>query len=386
MNIFSRKSIIPIILVGFLAILIAIFSIGNRLSNDILRVNANTQNLYMHPFQVSNAAADLKISILQARNDLLQIVFLKKNVAFTKSTFLQIEKLDQRIVDDIFIIKQNFLGDMSKVNLLESNADRWKKTHHHIIELALHENYKDAEKMVKSEGTPIYEAVMSGADYILSFSQNKGKEFATDAEIISVKIVDSTELLLLYLVIATTFIATIVIWRVRYLQSEINRITTLDFLTNVPNRRYFMELTEREFKRAKRYKTHFILTVIDLDLFKRINDAFGHQVGDKVLKHFCAVCSRNLRDTDIFGRIGGEEFAIVLPNTRLKEAQEVIERIRSDIEKTGIEISNGNIFNFTASFGLTEADANASFETSFKLADEALYEAKKTGRNKICIS
>jgi diguanylate cyclase (GGDEF)-like protein len=105
-----------------------------------------------------------------------------------------------------------------------------------------------------------------------------------------------------------------------------------------------------------------------------------------VLKKFCDICEKDLRDTDIFGRIGGEEFAIVLPNTPFNEAQEVIERIRQDIEKTDVQIGKDTPLHFTASFGMTEITDGTDFDGIFKHADEALYQAKESGRNKVCVS
>ena len=199
-------------------------------------------------------------------------------------------------------------------------------------------------------------------------------------------IVFQTNALLIFLVIVVIVTAVIVIWRVIFLQNQLTRLATTDYLTGIPNRRHFIELAERELKRSLRYGNHFVLAVVDLDLFKRINDTYGHHAGDVVLKEFGVICRMDLRDTDILGRIGGEEFAIMLPNISLSEAKDVIERIREDVENANVQISKNSAIRFTASFGLSESNANTlDLDTIIKFADEALYQAKQTGRNKVSI-
>jgi len=98
-------------------------------------------------------------------------------------------------------------------------------------------------------------------------------------------------------------------------QLKLEEMATIDVLTQVSNRRYFLNIMEREFQQSKRYKKQISLMIMDLDYFKKINDTYGHTVGDYVLMEFAKICSREIRKTDMIGRLGGEEFAVMLPNT-----------------------------------------------------------------------
>jgi len=120
----------------------------------------------------------------------------------------------------------------------------------------------------------------------------------------------------------------------------------------------------------------------DLDYFKKINDTFGHLAGDEALKHFVKIIKRNLRKSDYVFRIGGEEFLILLPNTELKDAVEIVERIRKNLEENLLHY-DGKEIKLTASFGLVEVDKNKYINEIIKEADEKLYKAKELGRNKV---
>lgn len=160
-----------------------------------------------------------------------------------------------------------------------------------------------------------------------------------------------------------------------------------DYLTGLNNRRSFIERTEIELYRKERYGREFSLIMFDIDYFKYINDKYGHNTGDLVLKEIANICRNVLREVDIVGRIGGEEFAILLPETDIVQATLVAERLR-------VSISNGKVFptlneevRFAASFGVTfTKDANKSINELLNQADDALYKAKNSGRNRVVVS
>lgn len=160
-----------------------------------------------------------------------------------------------------------------------------------------------------------------------------------------------------------------------------------DYLTGLNNRRSFIERTEIELYRKERYGREFSLIMFDIDYFKYINDKYGHNTGDLVLKEIANICRNVLREVDIVGRIGGEEFAILLPETDIVQATLVAERLR-------VSISNGKVFptlneevRFAASFGVTfTKDANKSINELLNQADNALYKAKNSGRNRVVVS
>ncbi len=165
-------------------------------------------------------------------------------------------------------------------------------------------------------------------------------------------------------------------------EMQLKLLATRDELTGVWNRRFFMEATQKELERSQRYNIPLTLLMFDIDFFKRINDTFGHQTGDQALKHFTDILTDTLREVDTLARIGGEEFAVTLPETDSKRGFLVAERIRQRIEQKPFE-TNGMSITYTVSIGVTSL--NAETKTIDKLllqADKALYRAKALGRNR----
>jgi diguanylate cyclase (GGDEF)-like protein len=157
-----------------------------------------------------------------------------------------------------------------------------------------------------------------------------------------------------------------------------------DPLTRIYNKGYLLEALEAEFKRAKALHTDFSLIFFDLDHFKKINDTYGHDAGDYVLKELTSLIrSSHLRPKDIFARYGGEEFVILLANTGAKAATDMAERIRAAVEAHAF-IYEGKRLPVTASMGVSELSAGIeSAQTLIKSADKALYQAKSGGRNRV---
>lgn len=154
-----------------------------------------------------------------------------------------------------------------------------------------------------------------------------------------------------------------------------------DPLTGCYNRRQFNELIAREMNRYVRYNTVFSLIMMDIDHFKRVNDTYGHDIGDLVLKNMAACCASSIRSSDILCRFGGEEFMIILPETTIENAYVAAEKIRKKIETLQIPLEDGRIIRFTLSLGISDSTQASDVETLIKYADTALYTAKETGRN-----
>ncbi|MCG8684636.1 MAG: GGDEF domain-containing protein, partial [Desulfobacterales bacterium] len=149
--------------------------------------------------------------------------------------------------------------------------------------------------------------------------------------------------------------------------------------------RFFTETTQKEIERSKRYNASLSLLLLDIDFFKKINDTYGHAAGDQVLKQFVASIEPALRNSDIFCRIGGEEFSILLVETDLKLAKNIAERIRALVEDLEVCFDT-KIIRFTVSVGLSQLlidDDN--FDKLMKRTDDALYQAKKAGRNQVAV-
>lgn len=161
------------------------------------------------------------------------------------------------------------------------------------------------------------------------------------------------------------------------------QISITDYLTGIYNRRFFEEILNKELNLSKRKKAPLSMLIFDIDFFKNINDTYGHKVGDEVLIFLCKLVTKLLRKSDIFARIGGEEFGILLPYTDEKGANYLAERIRTTVENETFIIDKHKI-NFTISIGLLTGInvERLDYDTIFKMADDALYEAKRSGRNK----
>ncbi|MDY8111071.1 diguanylate cyclase [Fulvimarina sp. 2208YS6-2-32] len=159
-----------------------------------------------------------------------------------------------------------------------------------------------------------------------------------------------------------------------------------DPLTGLPNRRQFEREFDRMIDNARLSQTSLSMLIIDIDLFKRVNDTFGHDIGDKILIEVADAIRKNIRVDDILARFGGEEVIIAMPKTDVAEAARIANRIRSNIERN-ISYGSRENGNITVSIGIaTQRGRNVSFRTLFKAADEALYEAKEKGRNRVAVS
>jgi|GEM_PF-1517369 len=157
-------------------------------------------------------------------------------------------------------------------------------------------------------------------------------------------------------------------------------IAHTDHLTKTMNRRNFFIHSQNAFAIAKRNNLDICTIMIDIDKFKNINDKYGHDVGDKVLIEFAKTIKRNIKEKDIFGRLGGEEFSLVLPNTNIKSATKKAEQLKEEIEKIEIFVHD-NILSVTASFGVSDNKECENIDEMLQKADKLLYSAKNEGRN-----
>ena len=171
-----------------------------------------------------------------------------------------------------------------------------------------------------------------------------------------------------------------VIKKINFMYTHTKQMSITDNLTKMFNRRHFENEFEREFRRSKRYKTDLSIAVIDIDLFKKINDTYGHSCGDYVLREVAFLMKNNFRQTDILFRYGGEEFVVILTETPHETACVPLERLRKRIENNKFLFNNQEI-KVTISIGTTSKTDFEKAQNMFDLADKALYEAKNNGRN-----
>ncbi|MEA1983106.1 MAG: GGDEF domain-containing protein, partial [Campylobacterota bacterium] len=154
-----------------------------------------------------------------------------------------------------------------------------------------------------------------------------------------------------------------------------------DALTGVSNRNKFDEVVRLEFNRNARYKRNLSVAIVDIDHFKSFNDTYGHLIGDEILIMLAHYLNTHVRDTDIFARWGGEEFAILFPETPKEEVKTICEKLRIGIE----QLTHAKAGSVTASFGVTQYEEEDTIKSMFNRCDKALYRAKKSGRNRVCV-
>lgn len=169
------------------------------------------------------------------------------------------------------------------------------------------------------------------------------------------------------------------------LARRLSQMASTDELTGIYNRREILNLGERELDRFKRYGRVFTLVMLDIDYFKQINDTYGHLIGDQVLVGFADYIKRNIRIQDMFGRIGGEEFLLILPETRIEDAVKSINRLEVGTGTLKIPIKEQTL-ELTVSMGITEClPHDETIEDLIYRADEGLYKAKAEGRNRVVV-
>lgn len=172
-----------------------------------------------------------------------------------------------------------------------------------------------------------------------------------------------------------------VIKQINYIYTRTKYLSITDDLTGLSNRRYFDNCFEKEFLRAQRYKNKLTLVIFDIDHFKKVNDTYGHQCGDYILKQVAKAALQTFRKTDTVFRFGGEEFSVILTETNMNQAIIPLERFRKTIETLATEYQN-NIIDITVSIGVCEYNDNIKDkEELLRKADKALYDAKNSGRN-----
>lgn len=173
--------------------------------------------------------------------------------------------------------------------------------------------------------------------------------------------------------------------KIQEMMEELRLLASTDPLTKLYNRRYFYEVSQHIFMLAKREQSDLGVIMLDIDKFKSINDTYGHQVGDEVIKFLASTLQKSLRKSDVACRYGGEEFVILLPHIAEENIKELAEKIRVRVESSSVKLGDEKELKFTISLGCAKLDSinDTSLDMLIHRADEALYEAKNSGRNKV---
>ncbi len=200
-----------------------------------------------------------------------------------------------------------------------------------------------------------------------------------ETQIISENKVENFKVLFPFLA-ANLFILLFLIYIIKnYVRDQLENVINKDPLTKIYNRHFYQEKLRQEIQRAERYGNRFSLMMFDIDHFKKVNDTFGHDVGDYVLKELSKLIQNNIRGSDIVARIGGEEFAIIAPETDINNAAVLAEKLRKVVE----EFRFKDIEHITISFGVSQYIYGDTIDDVFKRADIGLYKAKNNGRNRV---
>jgi diguanylate cyclase (GGDEF)-like protein/PAS domain S-box-containing protein len=171
----------------------------------------------------------------------------------------------------------------------------------------------------------------------------------------------------------------------KQLEGELHRLATTDVLTQSSNRRHFFECAQREFEHARQFGSPLAFLLLDIDDFKQINDSYGHQTGDQVLQRLASCGASVLRRGDLFGRIGGEEFAALFPGCAPALAEQIAERLQREVQRLRFSHAQAS-FGVTVSQGLTSLHGDdLSLDALFARADAAMYQAKRQGKNQIVL-
>ncbi|MCU4675674.1 sensor domain-containing diguanylate cyclase [Catenovulum sp. 2E275] len=168
-------------------------------------------------------------------------------------------------------------------------------------------------------------------------------------------------------------------------QEELKYQAATDSMTQLFNRRYFNDNACQLVQKCRQDKQTVSVIIVDIDNFKRINDTYGHQTGDKVIIHFANILKSSVRKQDLVARYGGEEFVLLLTDCDQRQASQIAEKIRYQVEKSQLALASGDILSFTVSLGISAVENNDKMiENALSRADKALYQAKNNGRNQIC--
>ncbi|WP_343562430.1 sensor domain-containing diguanylate cyclase [Kiloniella sp. b19] len=166
---------------------------------------------------------------------------------------------------------------------------------------------------------------------------------------------------------------------------ELRQIASSDALTGAMTRRAWCEIAEGEIKRAHRYKRKLSLAILDIDHFKHVNDTYGHPVGDRVIQFLANLCIDEKRESDFFGRYGGEEFVFLITETGEEESKNLLERIRKNFQDSPIPIGGGETIHCSISAGIASLREKEFLPPLLERADQRLYQAKETGRNRVVV-
>ncbi len=288
------------------------------------------------------------------------------------------ERLQQKRVDEGADVMEEYLFDPDE----QDNIDWIKSLHSGEKFIDTNYYFVDGE-YVLGASVPLFDSDgkfygLLGIDYDVGLYKKRQQ-----------KLVD-TSLNVMLFSLALSIVLGWIVYHLRKRLDQVNQELYLqahtDFLTKAYNRRYFFTQVESEIKRSLRYRRPLSLLLLDVDHFKKLNDTHGHITGDLVLVKLVEIAQQNMRSHDLISRFGGEEFSILLPETKASEAETFAKHLQEKIQQLNITSNDGTHVNFTISIGICEYQKDLDLDAWIHRTDQAMYQAKETGRNRIvCI-
>lgn len=388
MNRQRKKAVLYILVAGFLIAFIGALLFLWIYFSSMREMHQTTRKLYEQPFVVSNAALELKANLYQIRSSLLYATLIQADARALGGTIAFIDARERFADEKITVMQRSYSGEPQQIINLKQKWQALNLVRDLILQKLETAQFAEANRLIESEWTARFSEVARLNESILAYANQRANQYVEESQ---QRLQQHTRAGLLYASLLLTlflFVSVFVVWRIYQLHIEADKFAFTDFLTGIANRRHFMHELESEIRRSQRYEVPFSFAMVDIDHFKKINDQHGHYAGDLVLQNFCLKCVNALRTSDMVGRLGGEEFGILMPMTDLHEAARVIERLRSEIDHS-VLIENGEQIHYTASFGListSQLNDQQGLAHMMRMADAALYSAKQQGRNRVFIA
>ncbi|WP_124552670.1 sensor domain-containing diguanylate cyclase [Methylophilus methylotrophus] len=379
-----RKRAVLYILIAFVGGLLFIWIYFSSMRE----MHQTTRKLYEYPFAVANAALALEADLYQIRSHLLYVTLIQADRQQLANAEALIDACEQRAQQKIVTIARSYSRAPQQVMQLKQQLALLGNVREQVLQKLSAARYAEANQLIETEWTARFAKVAGLNEIILKDAHQHAIEYVNESQ---QRLEQHTKRGLSYAALLLSLflgVGAFVAWRIYQLHIEADKFAFTDFLTGIANRRHFIHELESEIRRSQRYELPFSFAMVDIDHFKKINDQHGHHAGDLVLQNFCLRCVNALRTSDIVGRLGGEEFGILMPMTDMHEAARVIERLRAEIDHS-VMTDQGEKIHYTASFGLvstSQLGEQQGMAHLMKMADAALYTAKQQGRNRVFIA
>ncbi|WP_018986767.1 GGDEF domain-containing protein [Methylophilus methylotrophus] len=388
MNRPRKRAVLYILIAGFLIAFVGALLFIWIYFSSMREMHQTTRKLYEYPFAVGNAALALEADLYQIRSHLLYVTLIQADRQQLANAEALIDACEQRAQQKIVTIARSYSRAPQQVMQLKQQLALLGNVREQVLQKLSAARYAEANQLIETEWTARFAKVAGLNEIILKDAHQHAIEYVNESQ---QRLEQHTKRGLSYAALLLSLflgVGAFVAWRIYQLHIEADKFAFTDFLTGIANRRHFIHELESEIRRSQRYELPFSFAMVDIDHFKKINDQHGHHAGDLVLQNFCLKCVNALRTSDIVGRLGGEEFGILMPMTDLHEAARVIERLRAEIDHS-VMTGHGEKIHYTASFGLvstSQLGEQQGMAHLMKMADVALYTAKQQGRNRVFIA